>query len=98
MTMRSWTLVIVPLFSVSDPLSVKLTIFWIWPNLKLSIFNQQLIWPNLLYLGNPEDLRDGVGDIFARKEMQIPNLETVFESELIWNLKIFDFLSSTDLT
>ena len=88
----------VPLFSVNDPLSVKLTIFWIWPNLKLSIFNQQLIWPNLLYLGNPEDLRDGVGDIFARKEMQIPNLETVFESELIWNLKIFDFLSSTDLT
>ena len=27
MTMRSWTLVMVPLFSVSDPLSVKLTIF-----------------------------------------------------------------------
>ena len=38
MTMRSWTLVMVPLFSVSDPLSVKLTVFKIWPNLKLSIF------------------------------------------------------------
>ena len=33
------------------------------------------------FLGNPEDLRDGVGDIFARKVMQIPNLETVFKSE-----------------
>ena len=75
----------VPLFSVNDSLSKKLTIFWIWPNLKLSIFNQQLICPNLLYLGNPEDLRDGVGDIFVCKVMQIPNLETVFESEQIWN-------------
>ena len=28
MTMRSWTLVMVPLFSVSDPLSEKLTIFF----------------------------------------------------------------------
>ena len=74
----------VPLFSVNDPLSRKLTIFWIWPNLKLSIFSQQLIWPNLLYLGNPEDLRVVVGDIFARKVMQIPKIETVFESELIW--------------
>ena len=53
--------------------------------LKLLIFSQQLIWPKLLYLGNPEDLRDGVGDIFARKVMQIPNLETVFESEQTWN-------------
>ena len=53
--------------------------------LKLLIFSLQLIWPKLLYLGNPEDLRDGVGDIFARKVMQIPNLETVFESEQIWN-------------
>ena len=79
MTMRSWTLVMVPLFSV------KLTIFKIWPTLKLSIFKHQLIWPKLLYLGNPEDLRDGVGDIFARKVMQIPNLENVFESEQIWN-------------
>ena len=41
--------------------------------------------PKLFYLGNPEYLRDGVGDIFARKVMQIPNLETVFESEQIWN-------------
>ena len=51
--------------------------------LKLLIFSQQLIWPKLLYLGNPEDLRDGVKDIFARKVMQIPNLEIVFESEQI---------------
>ena len=41
--------------------------------------------PTFLYLGNPEELRDGVGDIFAGKMMQIPNLETVFESEQIWN-------------
>ena len=41
--------------------------------------------PKFLYLGNPEDLRDGVGDIFARKVMQIPNLETVFKSDKIWN-------------
>ena len=41
--------------------------------------------PKFLYLGNPEDLGDGVGNIFARKMMQIPNLETVFESEQIWN-------------
>ena len=51
--------------------------------LKLLIFSQQLIWPKLLYLGNPEDLRDGVGNIFARKVMQIPNLETAFEWEQI---------------
>ena len=75
----------VPLFSVSDPLSVKLTIFKIWPYLKLSIFSQQLISTKLLYLGNPEDLKEGVGDIFACKVMQIPNLETVFESAQIWN-------------
>ena len=41
--------------------------------------------PKFLYLGNPEDLGDGVGSIFARKVMQITNLETVFESVLIWN-------------
>ena len=41
--------------------------------------------PKFLYLGNPEDLGDGVGNIFARKMMQITNLETVFESEQIWN-------------
>ena len=85
MTIWSWTLVMVPLFSLSDPLLEKLTIFSIWPNLKLAIFQHQLIWPKLLYLGNPEDLRDGVGDIFARKVIQIPNLKTVFESEQIWN-------------
>ena len=54
MTMRSWTLVMVPLFSVSDPLLEK-----------------------------PEDLKNGVGDFFTQKVMQIPNIETVFESELI---------------
>ena len=53
------------------------------------IFSQQLISPKLLYLGNPEDLRDGVGDIFARKVMQMPNLETVFESA---NLKVLKLL------
>ena len=26
--------------------------------------------PTFLYLGNPEELRDGVGDIFALKMMQ----------------------------
>ena len=41
--------------------------------------------PKLLYLGNPGDLGDGVGNIFARKVMQIPNLETVFKSDKIWN-------------
>ena len=85
MTFRSWTLVMVPLFSVRDPLSVKLTIFKICPYLKLSIFSQQLISPKLLYFGNPEDLGNDVGDFFAHKVMQIPNIETVFESELTWN-------------
>ena len=58
--------------------------FRIGANLKffLLIF-KQLISPKLLYLGNPVDLKDGVGNIFARKVMQIPNLETVFESEQI---------------
>ena len=41
--------------------------------------------PKFLYLGNPEELGDGVGNIFARKVIQIPNLETVFESEQIRN-------------
>ena len=41
--------------------------------------------PKFLYLGNPGDFGNGVGNIFARKMMQIPNLETVFESEQIWN-------------
>ena len=85
MTMRSSTLVIVPLFLVSDPLSVKLTIFKIWPYLKLSIFSQQLISTKLFYFGNPEDLGNDVGDFFACEVMQIPNLETVFESAQIWN-------------
>ena len=91
MTMRSWELVMVPLFLVGDPLLEKLTIFKIWPYLKLSIFSQQLISPKLLYFGNLEDLGNDVGDFFARKVMQIPNLETVFESELIWNFKNYRF-------
>ena len=49
------------------------------------IFNQQQMSPTFLYLGNPQELRDGVGDIFALKIMQNPNLETVFKSEQIWN-------------
>ena len=53
--------------------------------LKLLIFNQQQMSPTFLYLGNPEELRDGVGDIFALKIMQNPNLETVFKSEQISN-------------
>ena len=35
--------------------------------------------PKLLYLGNPGNLGDGVGNIFALKTMQISNPETVFE-------------------
>ena len=64
MTMRSWALVIVPLFSVNDPLFEKLTIFLIWPNFKLSMFFHQLISPKLLYLGKHEDLGNGVGFVF----------------------------------
>ena len=56
-------------------------------------FSQQLISPTLLYLGNPEDLRHGVGDIFARKVMQIPNLETVFESERLFFPEILSNLT-----
>ena len=85
MVTRRWILLMVPFFSVSDPLSEKLKIFSIRPNWKLSIFLRQLIWPNLLYHGNPEGLRNGVGDFFAQKVMQIPNIETVFESKQIWN-------------
>ena len=85
MTMRSWTLLMVPLFSVSDPLSENLTICTIWPNFKLSIFYHRLIWPNSLYLGNLEDLGNVVGDVFGHYVMQTPNIETVFESKQIWN-------------
>ena len=34
----------------------------------------------MLYLGNPEDLGNGVGDFFGHEVIQIPNIETVFES------------------
>ena len=61
------------------------------------IFSRQLISPKLLYLGNPEDLRDGVGDVFARKVMQIPNLETVFESEQIKNVIVNKVQNSSKL-
>ena len=40
---------------------------------------------NVTCLGHLEDLGNSMGDIFARKLMQIPNLETVFESEQVWN-------------
>ena len=82
-------------FSQSDADPESRNRFSIWPNLKLSIFLNQLIRPELLYLGNPEDLRDGVGDFFARKVMQIPNLETVFESDQI--LKFFGRGALTNL-
>ena len=39
--------------------------------------------PTFLYLSNPGELRDGVGNIFALKIMQNPNLEIVFKSEQI---------------
>ena len=78
MTMRSWTLVMVPLFSVNDPLLEELTILKICPNLKLSIFSQQLISPKLLYLGNPEDSGNDVGDFFAHKVMQFPKIGPVY--------------------
>ena len=68
---------------MSVPLSEKLTIFKILPYLKLSIFSQQLISTKLLYFGNPEDSGNDVGDFFAHKVVQIPNLETVFESAQI---------------
>ena len=45
--------------------------------------DRELSQSKLLYLGNHEDSGNGVGDIFARKVMQIPNLKTVFESEQI---------------
>ena len=61
----------VPLFSVSYPLSEKLTVFSIWRNLKLSIFYHPLIWPNSLYLGKSEDSGNGVGDFFAHKVMRV---------------------------
>ena len=80
--------------TMSDPLSEKLTIFTIWPNLKLSIFCHLLIWPKLLYLGIPEDSWNGVGAFFAHKVMQILNLESVFESERIWN---FSFCACANL-
>ena len=46
--------------------SETVIIFWIRHTLKFSIFFHGLIWTNLLYLDNYEDLGDGVGDIFAR--------------------------------
>ena len=61
-------------------------------------FQHQLIWPKLLYLGNPEDLRRGVGDIFSRKVMQITNLETVLNRSKFEIFKNNDFSTSADLT
>ena len=78
MVTKRWILLMAPFFLVSDPLSEKLKIFWVRPN-----FQHQLIWPKLLYFGKLEDSGNDVGDFFAHKVMQIPNLETVFESEQI---------------
>ena len=75
----------VPLFSVSDSLRKANNFLNQSPFKIIDFFLHQLIWPNLLYLGNPEDFRNGVGDFFAQKVMQIPKMETVFESEQIWN-------------
>ena len=47
--------------------------------------------PKLLYLGNPGDLGDGVGNIFARKVMQMPNLETILNRSKFEIFKIIDF-------
>ena len=41
--------------------------------------------PNVLYLGNREDLGNGAGYFFGHKVMQIPKIENVFESEQISN-------------
>ena len=68
-------------FRISKPFSNR-SKFEIFCNMPL---------PNLLfnvnYLGHLEDSGNDVGDFFAHKVMQIPNLETVFESEA--NLKFF---------
>ena len=61
-------------------------------------FQHQLIWPKLLYLGNPEDLRRGVGDIFSRKVMQITNLETVFNRSKFEIFKNNDISTSAEFT
>ena len=53
--------------------------------------------PTFLYLGNPEELRDGVGDIFALKIMQNPNSKPLNRNKF----EIFknnDFSTSADLT
>ena len=47
----------------------------------IPIFNQQQMSTYILV--SREELRDGVGDIFALKMMQNPNVETVFKSEQI---------------
>ena len=67
MVTRRWILLMVPFFLVTQ---FKIIDFLSSADLTCSF-----------YIGNPEDLRDGVGDIFARRVMQIPNLVTVLKSE-----------------
>ena len=56
------------------------------------IFNQQQMSPTFLYLGNPEELRDGVGDIFALKMMQNKNVSKPFLNRNKFEIfKIIDF-------
>ena len=43
----------------------KASNFYSLPYLKLFIFCHKRIWLNLLYLGNHEDLGNGVGDFFG---------------------------------
>ena len=47
--------------------------------------------PKLLYLGNPGDLGDGVGNIFARETMQIPNSKPFLNRNKFEIFKIIDF-------
>ena len=78
-------------FSVSDPLSVMLTIFFkIWPYLKIiDFFNISWFWPNSLYFGNLEDFGKTMwGTFFAHKVIADFRIsKPFFESEQ--NLKIF---------
>ena len=55
------------------------------------IFNQQQMSPTFLYLGNPEELRDGVGDIFALKIMQNPISKPFLNRNKFEIFKIIDF-------
>ena len=73
------------------------------------IFNQQQMSPTFLYLGNPVELSDGVGDIFARKISCISVTllaklcrtrisKPFFNRNKFKIFKIIDFLSTADVT